>query len=81
MRWPLLGLRHVYIRGRLRLAYLLPEASSQTKRKTGWKKADKRRPGIYKRSRAKGFEYGYYDAQLGRIVGGQPSKEAAEEPR
>jgi integrase len=54
---------------------------TRPKRKTGWSKADKRRPGIYKRPRAKGFEFGYYDAQLGRIVGGQLSKEAAQETK
>jgi hypothetical protein len=48
------------------------------KRKTAW--ADKRKPGIYKSPLAKGYRWGYYDKQLGRIVqvqGGRPALEEA----
>jgi len=50
-------------------------------RRTGWRKADKRQPGIYKSKLASGWRWSYYDKQLGRIVQVQGGKEAAEEAK
>jgi integrase len=57
------------------------ESQLRVPRKTGWKKVDKRLPGIYKSKLAKGWRYGYYDKQLGRIVQVQGGKEAAIEAK
>jgi integrase len=55
-----------------------PVASQQrVLRQTGWKKADKRLPGVYRSQLAKGFRWGYYDKQLGRVVQVQGGKDAA----
>jgi integrase len=48
------------------------------KRKTGWKLVDRRKPGIYKSPLAKGFRWGYYDPQLGRIVQAASKADASE---
>lgn len=56
--------------------------SNLAKRRTGWKRADRRQPGIYKRPKvAGGFAFGYYDKQLGRVVQLQGGKDAALEAK
>lgn len=55
----------------------MESSTTVAKRKTGWRKADKRTPGIYKSPLVKGYRWGYYDKQLGRIVQVQGGKDQA----